>query len=205
MLVKDGNTVGLVEFTGHLGQQFVVCHANGASQTCVIRDGFLNQTCQGLAAIALTTWDVGEVDVNLIHTSVFHHGRNFSHDTFKSVGIVTVLRKIDRQQNGVRAELGRFHDPHGRTHTKSPRCIGGGGDDTTAGVALQTRKYLERNFRQVSRGPFTFSLQDAHTPQQIIFTPTSTAYDYRQALELGVAQQLHRCVKRIHVQMGNAA
>ena len=53
--------------------------------------------------------------------------------------------------------------------------------------------------------PLAFRLQQTHPAQQIVFTPPTTANDHRQAFELRVAQQLHRRIKRVHVQVGNAA
>jgi hypothetical protein len=43
------------------------------------------------------------------------------------------------------------------------------------------------------------------TSQQVIFFAPSAANDHRQAFELGVAQQLDRRVKGVHVEVGNSS
>ena len=125
----------------------------------MVGDGFLNQPCQGLAAIALTARHFGEVNIDFVHTSVFHHGRNVGDDVFESSGIKTVLVKIYRQQNRVGTQLRSLHHAHGRAHTKCPCGIGGGGDDAAPCIAGQAWKNIDRYLAQMdSSGPFAFRL-----------------------------------------------
>ena len=57
---------------------------------------------------------------------------------------------------------------------------------------------------QIQTGIF-IRLGQPKSGQQVVFSPPPAAYHHRPPLELRVAQQLHRRVKRVHVQVGDAA
>ena len=186
--LQNRNAVGLVQFTGHFRQQFIGCDTYRASQPGGIGDGLLYQASQRASALALPARHVGEVNVNLIHAPVFHHGRKFTHDVFEAARVIAVLVEIHRQQNRVRAQLCRFHHTHGRAHTKCTRRIRGRGDHTASGVAADERKHVYRNLGQVFVRPFTLRLCDAHACQQIILAASAAADDHRQPFELWITQ-----------------
>ncbi|OIQ64687.1 hypothetical protein GALL_537610 [mine drainage metagenome] len=162
-----------------------------------MENGFLDQAGQHPAAFALAAGDLGEVNVDLIDTPVFNLWRNVGNDALEEAGVVPVLGKIDRQQNRLRTQLGRFHQAHGRADAKLACRIGGGGDDPAPGVIGQAGKVFYRDF---AGWPMRVGLL-----QSLVDSPPGTANDHRQAFELRVAQQLHRGVKGIHVEVGNSA
>ena len=194
---NDGNTIGLVKFASHFGQQLVGRHADRAGQAGVLKNRFLDQARQHPPAFALAAGYLGKVDVHLVHPPVFHQRGDVGDDGFKALRVMPVLRKVHRQQHRLRAQLGRFHQAHGRAHTKLARRVGGCGNDAAPGVVAQQRKFGNRD---VVQGP-------AGVAQHQVFVnlaPPATDH-HRQALELRVAQQLHRRVKRVHIQVGDAA
>ena len=111
--LQDGDAIGFVQLAGHLGQQLVGCHANRAGQARGLENAFLDQSCQHPATLALTTRYIGEVDVHLVHTAVFHQRGNLCDEAFELSRVVSVLLKIHGQQNRIGAQLGRFHHAHG--------------------------------------------------------------------------------------------
>ena len=203
--MHDGNAVGLVELAGHLGNQFVGCNAHRAGEASGFKNTFLNEPGQNSAAFALAARHLREVDVHLVHTAVFHEGCDVGDDAFEDSGVVAVLVKVDGQQNGLGTQLGRFHEAHGGANAKLPRRISCGGNDPAACVALDAREKIKRNFRKIVRRPLIVWVCRAQSPQQVIFFAPATANDHRQALQLGVAQQLDRRVKRVHVEVGNSS
>ena len=157
----------------------------------------MDEPRQHPSAFALTAWHLGEVDVDLVHPPVFHDRRDVRDDGFEALGIVPVLRKVHRQQHRLRTQLRGFHQPHGRAHAELACRIGGGGDHAAPGVVAQQRKFSHWNFVQRPAG--------VTQHQVLVSLAPPAANHHRQALELRVAQQLHRRVKRIHVQVRDAA
>ena len=203
--LHDGNAIGFVELARHLGQQLVGRNAHRAGEAGVVKDGFLNEPCQHAPTLALPARHMGEVDVDLVYATVLHERCDVSDDGFKTLRVMAVLVKIHRQQDGVWAQLGRLHHPHGRAHAKLPRGIGGGGDDTAPCVACDARKEVERDFVQLVFRPFVVGVRLTQAGQHVVNTAATSANHHRQALELWVAQQLDGGVKRIHVEVGDAA
>ena len=152
--MNDGNAIGLVELAGHFGNQFVGCNAHRAGQASGFKNAFLNQACQHPAAFTLAARHLCEINVNLVYAAVFHERRNFRDDVFEDFRVVPVLIEIHRQQNGLRAEFGGFHQPHGRANAKLPGRIGGRGDNAATGIALNAREKIQGYFRQVVGRPF---------------------------------------------------
>ncbi|MEY4026645.1 MAG: hypothetical protein RLZZ329_365 [Pseudomonadota bacterium] len=117
--------------------------------------------------------------------------------------------KVHGQQDGLRAELGRFHQPHGRADAELPGRIGGGGDHAAPGVAFDAREKIHRDavqpFGKCGFGPFAVWVSRLQLAQQVVFFAAATANDHRQTFELRVAQQLAGGVKSVHVEVGNAA
>ena len=111
--MDDRNAIRFVELTGHFGNQFVGRHANRAGEARGFINTFLNEPSQHPATFSLASRHLGEIDVNLVHTAIFHERRNVCDDAFEYLGEVTVLVKVHRQQNGLRAKLGSFHEAHG--------------------------------------------------------------------------------------------
>ena len=202
--MHDGNPLGLVELTGHFGQQLVGRHADRTGQTGLVEDGFLDQAREHAPAFALAARHMGKVNVDLVHTPVFHHRRDVGHDGLESAGVLAVLGKVYRQQNGLRAQPGGFHQAHGRAHAKLPRRVGGGGDHATPGVAGQPWEKIDGDAAQVGRGPEALWPFIVQPRQQIVFAAAAAANHHRKALELRVAQQLNRRVKSVHVQVSDA-
>ena len=208
-LVDDGNALGFVELAGHFGQEFVGRYADRAGQARGLKDAFLDQARQHPTAFALAAGHVGEVDVDLIHATVFHERRDLGDDGFEAARKVPVTLKVHRQQNGVGAQLGGLHQAHGRADAKGAGGVGGRGDHTSAGVAQQAREKGQRNVAQaIQKGlgvPFAIGVGGLQLSQQIVLAPPSTANDHRQALELRVTHELAGRVERVHVEVGDAA
>jgi len=190
-LMHHRDAVGLVEFAGHLGQQLVGRHAHRAGQAGHIKNPLLDQSRQHPAALALPTGHLGEIDVHLVHATVFHHRGDLGDLLLEQARVLAVLVKIHRQQDGLRAQPGRLHQPHGRTHTELSRGIGRGRDHAPPGVARQAGKRFER--------------QGGTRRQHGILLAAPATDHHGQPLELRIAQQLDRRIKRIHVQVRNAA
>ena len=152
--VHDRNPIGFVELAGHFGDQFVRRHAHRAGQARGFKNGFLDQAGQHPSAVALAARHIGEVDVDLVHTAVFHQRGDVGDDGFEAARIVPVLVKIHRQQNRFGAQLGGFHQAHGRADAEFARRVGGGGDHAATGVTSDAREKIQRNVRQVLRAPF---------------------------------------------------
>ena len=182
-LVHDGDAVGLVELAGHLGDQLVGGHADRAGQARGVKNAFLDQPGQHAPAFALAAGHVGEVDVDLVHAAVLHDGCDVGDDAFEGARKVSVTVKIHRQQDGLRAELGGFHQPHGRADAKLPGRIGGGGDHAAPGVAFDAREKVDRDAVQPLGkgvfGPFALGVGRPQLAQQVIFFSAATANDDR--------------------------
>ena len=208
-LVHDGDAVGLVELAGHFGDQLVGRHADRAGQARGLKNAFLDQARQHPPTFALATGHVSKVDVDLVHAPVLHDGRDVEDDAFEGAREMPVALKVHRQQEGLRAKLGGFHQAHGRADAKLPRRIGGGGDDAAPGVALDAREKVHRDavqpFGKSLFGPFAIRVGRLQLAQQVVFFAAAAANDHRQALELRVAQQLAGRVKGVHVEVGDAA
>ena len=194
--LHDGNAVGLVKFAGHLGQQLVGRHANRAGEAGLFKNRPLDQPRQRPPAVPLATGHVGEVDVHLVNAPVFYLRRDLGNLAFEQARKAPDFVKIDRQHDGLRAQLGRLHQAHGRTDAKLPRRIGRGGDHAPANVIFEQRKFVHRNETQ---RPFAMLGQ-----QRRINRAPPAANHHRQALELWITQQLDRCKECIHVEMGDA-
>ena len=91
-----------------------------------------------------------------------------------------VLRKVHRQQYGLRAKFGRLHQAHGRAHTKLAGRIGGRRDNAAAGVVAQQRKLGHRDFMQSAAG--------IAQHQVFVNLAAPATNDHGQTLELWVAQ-----------------
>ena len=193
----DGNTVGFVELTRHLGQQFVGGHTDRTGQPGGLQDGLLDQPRQHTPALALASRHIGEVDVHLVHTPVFHHRGNLADGVLEQARQAAHFVKVHRQHQCLRAEFGGLHHAHGRADTKLAGSIGGGGDDTPAYVVLQQRKRGDRNVGQ--RAAF------GDVADGFVHLATAATNHHGQALELRVTQQLDRRKKSVHVEVGDAA
>ena len=116
-----------------------------------------------------------------------------------------VLVKIHRQQNRLRAQLGGFHQTHGRADAEFAGGVGGSGDHAATCIAGDTREKFKRNFCKMLSSPFLFRVGGRQFAQQIVRLATAPANHHWQAFELRIAQQLDGGIKRIHVKVGYAA
>jgi hypothetical protein len=130
---------------------------------------------------------VGQVDIDFIDAAVFDVRRDGGHGVLEQARHLAVGVEIDRQQDGVRRQLGRLHHAHGRAHAQRARLVGGGGDDAAPDIVAQARKRVA-----------------AVRPRHRLGVAPA-ADDHRQAAQLGIAQQLDGRIKRVHVEVGNAA
>ena len=73
---NDGDAIGLVEFAGQLGQQFIGCHTDGARESSRLKNGFLDQSRHHTPAFSLTPRHIAQVEKNFIDPTVFHDGAN---------------------------------------------------------------------------------------------------------------------------------
>ena len=201
---NDGDAIGFVELAGHFGEQLVGCHANRAGQAGVVKNAFLDQPGQHPATFALPARYVGEVDVDLVHTPVFHQRRDLQDDVLEAAREAAVFGKVNRQHDGLRAEFGGFHHAHGRANAKLPRGVSGGGDHAPAHITAQQFKGRHGDVAQVGlAGPLALGVADAQARQHVFPISAAAANHHRQAFELGVTQQLDGRVKGVHVQMRN--
>ena len=115
------DAIGLVEFAGHLGKQLVRRHADRAGQARLLEDGALDQPRQRAAAFALAPGHVREIDVDLVHATIFHHRRDLGDAALEQARVPAHLLEVHRQHDGLRAELGGLHHAHGRTHAELAR------------------------------------------------------------------------------------
>ena len=81
--INDRDALWLVELAGHLGNQLVGGHPDGAAESSGVMNAFLQQACEHTPALALTTGHMGEIDVDLVHATVFHHGGDVGDDAFE--------------------------------------------------------------------------------------------------------------------------
>jgi len=195
--VDDRDAVGLVEFAGHFGQQLVGGHADRAGQPGLLKNGLLDQSRQHPATFALTTGYIGKVDVDLVDAAIFHLRGNVEDDVLESARVAAVLGKIDRQQDRLRTQPGGLHQTHGRAHPRLACRIRGGGDHAAPGIAGQPGKSVQRNAGQ---RPFGVCAQ-----QGVVDRASTPSNHHGQPVELRVAQQLHRGIKGVHVQMSDTA
>ncbi|MNV93055.1 hypothetical protein D3C71_1877010 [compost metagenome] len=97
----------------------------------------LQAQCQAAPMVILPAIDMGEIDVHLVHAPVFHLRRNGGDDGLELARKLPVARKIHRQQNRLRTQLGRLHHAHGRAHPKGARLVGGRGDHPAPNIVLE--------------------------------------------------------------------
>jgi hypothetical protein len=84
-------------------------------------------------------------------------------------------------------QRGGLHQAHAAADAEIARRVGGGGDDAAPGIAGQ-------------RGEAAGAVG-----QQRGLVAAAAADDHRLALELRVAQQFHRGIEGVHVQVGDPA
>ena len=130
---------------------------------------------------------VRQVDVDLVDAVVLDPRRDRAHRVLEEPRVFPVRVEIGGQQHGVRRELRRLHQPHGRMQAQRARLVGRGRDDAATGVVAQCR---ERADRSAGAG--------VHEPRLV---PAATTDDDRPADELRIAQQLDRRVEGVHVEM----
>src|SRR3990167_9436562 len=146
----DADAVGLVELARHLGDQLVGRHTDGAGDSGGLEDALLNESSQHAPALTLAAGHLGEVDVDLVHAAVLHHRRDLQDGALEQARDAAHFVKVHRQQDGLRAELGRLHEPHGRAHAELARRVGGGGDHAAPGVAREAGEKIHRDAREVA-------------------------------------------------------
>ena len=131
---------------------------------------------------------VGQIDVDLVDAVVLDPRRDRAHRVLEETRVLPVGVEIDRQQHGVGRELRGFHEPHGRVEAERARRVGRGRGHAPSRIVAQRRELADRLARDRVRHPLRLV--------------SSAASDHdRKAGELRVAQELHRRVERIHVEM----
>jgi hypothetical protein len=135
----------------------------------------------------LGTGHVGEVDVDLVDAPVFDLWCQAPHGGLEQARVPAVFVEVHWQQHRLGCELRGLHDAHARVGTQGPRLVGGGGDHAAAGIVGQARKAT----RAVGR------------PHRRM--GSASANDHRLPAKLGIAQEFHRRVERVHVEMGDEA
>ena len=111
--LDDGDAMGFFEFAGHLGQQLVGGHPHGTGQARLGADGGLDARGQHAPTLVLAAGHLSEVDVDLVHAAVLHHRRDGEDDLLEGARKLAVARKVDGQQDGLRAQARRLHHAHG--------------------------------------------------------------------------------------------
>ena len=140
-----------------------------------------------MAHRVLRAGQVAEVDVDLVDAAVFDQRRHLGHGGLELARVVAVLLEVHRQQHGVRRQRGRLHQAHAGVHAVVARRVGGGGGHAAAGVAGQG------------------GIAARAVGQQHRLVAPPAADHHRLAEEVGVAQQLHRRIEGVHVEVGDPA
>ena len=89
-LGDDGQAVGLVQFAGEFGQQFVGRNANAATQTSgtfdVVSNVLRHRAHAAMRVVAhsfLRAGHIGQINVYLVNAAVFNHASHFGHGGFE--------------------------------------------------------------------------------------------------------------------------
>jgi|SRR5690242_13786547 hypothetical protein len=104
---------------------------------------------------------------------------------FKQPGIMAICLKVGGQEDGVRNKLRRLHKPHTGGDPENSRLIGGGCNYAPADVIPEVQELPATVFEN-----------------RRLLICAAANYD-RQSAQFRVAQQLHGCVKSIHIKMSN--
>ena len=139
------------------------------------------------ASASCTPGTCAQVDVDLVDAAVLDQRRDFGHRRLEHLRVAPVGVEVHRQQHRIRRAQCGLHHAHGREHAQVARGIGGGGDDTAAGVVTQ-----------FGEAPGAVGLH-----LRLVAPPA--ADDHRLAQQLRVAQQLHGGVERVHVEVRDPA
>jgi hypothetical protein len=131
----------------------------------------------------LRPWHLGQIDIDLVNAAILDLRRNRAHGILEHPRILAVGIKIRRQQQCVGSELCRFHQTHPRKHAQRAGFVGGRRNHAAAGITAQRSE----------RPGLRFTLRH----------PPAAADHHRLAAQMRISQQLDRCVKRVHVEMGD--
>jgi hypothetical protein len=186
--------VGLVELRGDLREQLVRRHADRAGQPGGATHAVLDLLRDGADAaqpvVADRVVDTGhraQVDVDLVDAAVLDQRRHLHDRRLEQPRVAAVLVEIHRQQHRVGRALRGLHQPHARVHAEVARRVGGGRDHAAALVVAKRRERA----RAVG------------VDHRLVAPPA--ADHHRQPAQLGIAQQLDRCIERVHVEVGDPA
>jgi len=135
----------------------------------------------------LSPGHVGEVDVGLVDAAVLDLRRDLGHRRLEQSRVATVLVEVGRQQHHLGRERRGLHEAHARMHTQRPCLVRGGRDDTPSRVLDQP------------------SVTAGAVGQQLGLMPVAAADHHRLTAQVRVAQQLHRRVEGVHVEVGDVA
>ena len=177
--LKNGQAVGFFQVGTYFGQELVGRDADRACQARGREHGLLDSFTKWLGWFV----DVTKVDVDFVDATIFDAGSDGGHGRLEQRGIVTIGLKVGRQQNGIRCHPSRLHQAHPGKHPKGARLIGGGRDHATPRILAKPC---------VSQLAMVIGDGSRHI---------APAHDDRLPTQLGVAQQLNGCKKRIHVQV----
>jgi hypothetical protein len=85
--------------------------------------------------------------------------------------VLAVLGEVHRQQDGLRAQARRLHQPHGRAHAELPRRVGGGGDHAAAHVVRSSGK-KSTGIGQIGQRPRAFGTLGVQALDQLVLAPS---------------------------------